>query len=161
MKLSSLMLATAAAALLAAPQADARERHFGGVITGSRGGQSTVSRDVWARGRDRSASTTVTGPQGRTRQVDTARDIDPGQRSASRDVTYADGSTRSVDRSATRTGPGEWSIERDVTGRNGETRNVATDRTRTGNDVHVDRTVTQPDGDTRTRSGDFVITPHP
>jgi hypothetical protein len=69
-----------------------------------------------------SSSGVITGRNGHETTWDQSRTRTDDGAVASRDVTFADGSTRSVDHARTGNGDGTGSVTRTVTGRNGETR---------------------------------------
>lgn len=129
-------LAAITALTLSAPfdTADARVRRGQASVHTERGNvtaRSEVRRERGTRTRD----ATMTGANGRQRNVHDERTRGDNTYTHDRVTTYNDGSQRTVDTDVLRTGQGEYSASREVTGRNGETR-VQTgefERTRTEN----------------------------
>lgn len=83
------------------------------------------SADAFPRGHgSRSRTVEWTGQNGRHRTTDVSRTWDRRAGVATRDrtTTFNDGSQRSVDVDRQRTSPGAYAVTRTVTGRNGETR---------------------------------------
>lgn len=109
-------------------------RVVSGQIQTQNHGEVDVTRDISHQDGTRTASTVATLEDGRTITSDSTRTRDGADVSYSRDTTFADGSTRAVNRERDGNGDGTGTITRTVTGRN---------------------------GDTRTQTGDYVVTRTP
>lgn len=119
----ALAVALFAAATLSVGVAEARGRMAHGEFQTRRGtavGDRTVTKERGLR----SATSTWTGPGGKSTSMTDTRAVDraAGTYSHDRQRTFSDGSTRSVDTDVQKTGDGTFSGTRTVTGRNGETR---------------------------------------
>jgi hypothetical protein len=132
-----------------------------GDINTTHNGQIDYQRDVSHENGARSVNSSATFEDGSAITRASTGSCAMGSCSSTGVVTGRDGGQASWDQTRTRTENGA-TLDRDITFADGTTRSVEAERTGNGDGTgEITRTVTTRDGETRTQTGEYEITPTP